>query len=104
MTVGAVDRVSCLHLLAGGGPEALDACRSQCRAGDAVLLIDAAVLHLLKAGMDTFVSTGCRLYCLNHDLEAHGLSAAIDSFPAEPVDDSRFPGLLREHDHCLSWA
>jgi sulfur relay protein TusB/DsrH len=104
MTVGAVDKVSCLHLLAGAGPEALDACRSQCRAGDAVLLIDAAVLQLLKPGMDKLVSTGCRLYCLTHDLEAHGLSAAIDSFPAEPVDDSRFPGLLREHDHCLSWA
>ena len=104
MTVGAVDRVSCLHLLAGAGPEALDACRSQCRAGDAVLLIDAAVLQLLKPGMDTLVSTGCRLYCLNHDLEAHGLSAVIESSPANPVDDSRFPGLLREHDHCLSWT
>lgn len=104
MTMGDAEKITCLHLLAAAGPEALDTCRSQCRAGDSVLLIDSGVLQLLKPELAALLETGCRLYCLVTDLDAHGLSAATESFGAEPVDDFEFPSLLREHAHCLSWT
>ena len=104
MTAGDANTNACLHLLAAADREVLESCSAHCRPGDTVLLIDAGVLQLIKPELADLIPAGCRLCCLLTDLEAHGLSSAVETTAAEPVDDSAFPVLLREHRHCLSWT
>jgi len=95
---------SCLHLVLGSGAEALDACSSCCGLADAVLFMDAGVLHVLDDNLHSFTGGRQSVYFSTADLQAHGLlKVALDAGLAV-AEDSLFTRLLREHDHCLSWT
>jgi sulfur relay protein TusB/DsrH len=93
---------SCLHLVIGTDPDALNDCRAQCAAGDVVLFLDAGVLHLLDENQ--FIPDGgAAEFYASVDLEARGvLEAAIHS-GVQLASDEDFLSLLERCSHCLSW-
>lgn len=93
---------TCLHLVAGDGREALEACLGQCAPGDALLFLDAGVLHLLQSL--TGVSGGAaEVHFLAADLQARGLLQPARRRRVSVVDDAGFCDLLAAHRHCLTW-
>jgi sulfur relay protein TusB/DsrH len=98
---------SCLHLVAGAGREALEDCVSRCAPGDALLFLDAGVLHLLQYANGcaaTALATAAEAHYLVADLQARGLLELARRLEVSGVDDTTFCELLAAHDHCLTWT
>jgi sulfur relay protein TusB/DsrH len=104
-------RKSCLHLVAGAGQEALDDCVAHSAARDALLFVDAGVLHLLRhaTGFDAgsvagAVAGAAAVHFLAADLQAQGLLELARRLQVSVVEDPVFCELLVAHDHCLTWT
>jgi sulfur relay protein TusB/DsrH len=100
-------RKTCLHLVAGAGREALDDCLSHSDTGDALLFLDAGVLHLLRHGITstaTSLAGPAAVYSLSADLRAQGLLELAGRLGVSVIDDGAFGELLAAHDHCLTWT
>lgn len=98
---------SCLHLVAGASQEALDDCVSHCVARDALLFVDAGVLHLLRhatAFVAGSVAGAAEVHFLAADLQAQGLLELALRLGFSVVEDTAFGELLAAHDHCLTWT
>lgn len=104
---------SCLHLVAGAGQEALDDCVAHSAARDALLFVDAGVLHLLRhatgagsvAGSVAGSGAGAaEVHFLAADLQAQGLLELARRLELSVVEDTVFCELLAAHDHCLTWT
>lgn len=98
---------TCLHLIAGAGREALDDCSSCSAAGDALLFLDAGVLHLLRPGIAstaTPLAGRSAAHYLAADLRAQGLLELAGRLGVSVIDDGAFGELLAAHDHCLTWT
>jgi sulfur relay protein TusB/DsrH len=95
---------SCLHLVAGARHEALDDCLSHVDPADAVLFLDAGVLHLLRATGGPLGGAALRVQFMAADLRAHGLFDLARRVDADILDDAGFCGLLSAHGHCLTWT
>ena len=95
---------SCLHLVVGAGDSALGSCLSQAGSTDAVLFLDAGVLHLLQAAPDSPNTRQASVYYSAADLHAHGLSDLARRQNVDILDDTGFCELLAAHRHCLTWA
>ena len=98
------ENTSCLHLVAASGDRALNDCLAQALPGDAVLFLDAGVLHLLSPNVPEHGGSGRALLFAAADLEAHGLLDTANAAGVTIVRDSGFSGLLAEHEHCLTWT
>lgn len=101
----------CLHLVAGAGQEALDDCLAHRAARDALLFVDAGVLHLLRhatgfvAGSVSGSGAGvAEVHFLAADLQAQGLLELARRLNVSVVGDPVFCELLAAHDHCLTWT
>jgi sulfur relay protein TusB/DsrH len=94
---------SCLHLVAGTGREALDDCLLLSRAGDAVVFLDAGVLHLLDDAGAPVVGLA-EVHYSAADLQAHGLLQRAKALQVNLVDDTGICALLAQHEHCLTWT
>lgn len=93
----------CLHLVLGAGDEALDSCRRCCDPGDSILFLDAGVMHLLTSGPG-IVGEHVQSICFaGADVDARGLGKMAHDAGVRLLSDQEFPGLLADHDHCLSW-
>jgi sulfur relay protein TusB/DsrH len=95
------EAASCLHLVAGAGSEALAHCLSQADLADAILFIDAGVLHLASGPFDDSVGS---VHFSAADLQAHGLFDTARRSNVDIVDDAGFCELLAAHRHCLTWT
>ena len=95
---------TCLHLVVTAGERALGDCLAQCRPGDAILFLDAGVLHLLDARLAGGGKSGPAVWFAAADLEAHGLLARARAAGVTIAGDSDFGGLLAAHRHCLTWT
>ena len=93
---------SCLHLVAGDGAEALADCLAHHCAPDAVLFLDAGVLHLLGDHATAAAVAGAHF--LEADLQAHGLLELARRRSVPVIDDAGFCALLAAHRHCLTWT
>lgn len=93
---------TCLHLVAGAGREALEDCLGQCAPGDALLFLDAGVMHLLRSltGVSGDVAD---VHFLAADLQARGLLEPARRRRVSVVDEAGFCDLLAAHRHCLTW-
>ena len=100
--MAAVSGPTCLHLVAGDGREALEDCLSLCVAGDALLFLDAGVLHLLQAL--PVIPDGAEAHFLAADLQARGLLEAARRRQLSVLDDAAFCDLLAAHGRCLTWT
>ena len=98
------DNTSCLHLVAAPGGRALEDCLAQALPGDAVLFLDAGVLHLLTADVPQRGPAAPAFLFAAADLDAHGLLATARKAGVAVVDDADVCGLLAEHAHCLTWT
>ena len=94
---------SCLHLVTGAGQEALDDCLLLSRARDAVVFLDAGVLHLLHDARAPVVGLAEVLFSAA-DLQAHGLLERARALNVKVIDDAGICALLAEHPHCLTWT
>jgi sulfur relay protein TusB/DsrH len=100
-------RGTCLHLVAGAGREALEDCVSRSAQGDALLFLDAGVLHLLEyanGSAATALASAAETHYLGADLQARGLLALARRLEVSVVDDTILCELLAAHDHCLTWT
>jgi len=95
---------SCLHLVVGPGESALANCLTHAGAADAILFLDAGVLHLLRAALDWPDASQSPMFYSATDLCAHGLSDLARRLNVEILDDDGFCDLLAAHRHCLTWA
>lgn len=100
--MAAVSGPTCLHLVAGDSREALEDCLSLCVAGDALLFLDAGVLHLLQPLPD--FPGGAAAHFLAADLQARGLLEAARRRQLSVLDDAAFCDLLAAHGRCLTWT
>jgi sulfur relay protein TusB/DsrH len=96
-------RGTCLHLVAGAGREALDDCLAHSDTGDALLFLDAGVLHLLRHGGGS-VAEAANVHYLAADLQAQGLLELARRLEVSVLDDAALCELLAAHDHCLTWT
>jgi len=92
---------SCLHLVAGDGAEALADCLAHHCAPDAVLFLDAGVLHLLADRATAAEADGAHF--LEADLQAHALLDLARRRGVRVIDDAGFCALVAAHRHCLTW-
>lgn len=97
-----VSPASCLHLVAGAGSAALADCLAHHCAPDAVLFLDAGVLHLLGDREAGAAVAGAHF--LEADLQAHGLLGLARRRRVRVIDDAGFCALLAAHRHCLTWT
>jgi sulfur relay protein TusB/DsrH len=95
---------SCLHLVAAAGRRALRDCLARCRPDDAVLFLDAGVLHLLTGPERGGEDAAPEFLYLAADLEAHGLLAGARTAGAAIATDADMCALLARHGHCLTWT
>lgn len=100
--MATVNGPTCLHLVAGDGRAALEDCLSLCVAGDALLFVDAGVLHLLRPLSE--LPGGVEAHFLAADLQARGLLEAARGRQLGVLDDAAFCGLLATHERCLTWT
>jgi sulfur relay protein TusB/DsrH len=98
------DNTSCLHLVAAPGDRVLEDCLAQALPGDAILFLDAGVLHLLTAGVTQRGRPAPEFLFAAADLDAHGLLATARAAGVGVVQDADVCGLLAEHAHCLTWT
>ena len=94
---------SCLHLVVGPGAEALGDCLSHSQPRDAVLFLDAGVLHLLHDGGAPVVGVA-EAHFSAADLQAHGLLERARRLGVSVIDDAAFCAVLSRHPHCLTWT
>ena len=109
----------CLHLVAGADQEALDDCVAHSAARDALLFVDAGVLHLLRHATGIVVDSvagsvagsvvgfgagAAAVHFLAADLQAQGLLELARRLNVSVVGDPVFCELLAAHDHCLTWT
>ena len=101
------DREPCrdraLHLILRPDPRALVACRSFCRAGDAVVLMDTGVLVLCEPGWVRHFPAEVEFGCLGADARGQGVSAEMASQGVRELDDRDLVRLVMDCRHCLSW-
>jgi sulfur relay protein TusB/DsrH len=95
---------SCLHLVVGAGEGALENCLAHADAADAVLFLDAGVLHLLQAASAWPDSSQAPVFYSATDLRAHGLFNLARHLKVDILDDDGFCELLAAHRHCLTWV
>ncbi|MCV6613646.1 MAG: sulfurtransferase complex subunit TusB [Cellvibrionaceae bacterium] len=89
--------MSSLHLI--NRPQGLADCLAVCTDADAILLLQDGVYALLKG------QTGrAKVYALQEDIEARGLSAKVDAEQCELVDYSGFVALCCEHRNSVNWG
>ena len=100
----ATNDYTCLHLVVAAGDRALGDCLARSGPGDAILFLDAGVLHLLDAPTARGGEPGAAWMFAAADLEAHGLLARARETGADIVGDEDFGGLLAAHRHCLTWT
>jgi sulfur relay protein TusB/DsrH len=98
------ENMSCLHLIAGSDERALEDCLARSLPGDAILFLDAGVLHLLSPRVSEVNRSGRGFLFAAVDLEAHGLLATAEAARATLVKDDDFCRLLAEHAQCLTWT
>lgn len=92
-----------LHLVCSAGKGAFEACRAASTAGDTVLFLDNGVTQLLLGEPGKLLPPGVAVYYSEPDLEARGLAGAARGSQVRILEDSAFPSLLQNHQHCLSW-
>jgi sulfur relay protein TusB/DsrH len=97
------NKQSCLHLLVRSSNDALELCCSQFAAGDAIVFVDAGVMHLLAAMPEILQGRSPVLHYLLPDLEARGLQGMAQDLGVNVLEDKDFAGLLRAHDRCVTW-
>lgn len=95
---------SCLHLVAGAGQDALNDCLAQARPEDAIVFLDAGVLHLIGAGADSPGGFAGGIGFAAADLEAHGLAETARRSKVDILDDDAICRLLALYRHCLTWT
>jgi sulfur relay protein TusB/DsrH len=95
---------SCLHLVVGAGEGALGNCLTHAGAADAILFVDAGVLHLLQAASAWPDSSQTPVFYSATDLHAHGLFSLARRLEVNILDDDGFCDLLAAHRHCLTWV
>jgi sulfur relay protein TusB/DsrH len=100
----APENMSCLHLVAAPGDKALQDCLTQALHGDAILFLDAGVLHLLSPCVSEAEQPRRAFLFAAADLEAHGLLASAQAAGVTIISDADLCGLLAEHAHCLTWT
>ena len=85
----------------------LASCLGHTKAGDAVLLIEDAVVGARKSGSfaGNLAAAGksCAIYVLGPDLAARGMKAEDLAPGIETVDYAGFVDLAAKHDRCQSW-
>jgi len=96
------DSVRCLHLVAGAGRDALEACSARLAPSDTVVFLDAGVLQLLQSS-STPASTASMMFFAETDLRAHGLLESARDLQAGVIDDAGICALLTQCTHCLTW-
>ena len=104
MSEAAVHDNTCLHLVVAANDRALGDCLAQSGPGDAILFLDAGVLHLLDGPMTSGGESAPACLVAAADLEAHGLLASARAAGADIVGDDEFVRLLAAHGHCLTWS
>ena len=95
---------TCLHLVTGPDPKALELCLAHADSGDAVLFLDTGVLQLLDLGSDELAGFRAELHFAAPDLGAHALLELAGRLGVSVVDDDGFCALLAAHVHCLTWT
>tara|TARA_R110002167_G_scaffold109680_3_gene279656 strand:+ start:2608 stop:2871 length:264 start_codon:yes stop_codon:yes gene_type:complete len=85
-----------LHIL--NSPASLDRCRFSLNDGDAIILIENAVL--LAASSLPLAHTNITTSALQDDLDRRGITPAPE---INTVDYAGFVNLCAQHAHCLSW-
>lgn len=104
MTEANRDDRTCLHLVAAAGARALRDCLAFSQPEDAILFLDAGVLHLLGSRLTAGSETMPDIRFAAADLAAHGLLASARALGARTADDADFCTLLAAHDHCVTWT
>jgi sulfur relay protein TusB/DsrH len=104
MVDAAPENMSCLHLVAAHSGKAVQDCLAQALHGDAILFLDAGVLHLLSPEMSEVEQSGSAFLFAVADLDAHGLLSSAQAAGVTIVDDAGVCVLLAEHAHCLTWT
>ena len=94
--------MSTLHTINKTG-QPLELCLRSLSKGDSLLFIEDGVYQLLEA-MDVLedVSHSCKLYALEADLVARGITGDSQIL-ASPVSYRQFVELTESHDKALSW-
>jgi sulfur transfer complex TusBCD TusB component (DsrH family) len=75
--------------------------------GDALLFLDAGVLHLLRHDSSSpaaFPAGQVAAHYLAADLQSQGLQDLAERLAVSVIDDAAFCELLQAHDHCLTWT
>lgn len=96
-----------LHLLSSSAVNTLESCLRAMQAGDSLVLINTAVLHLLEPEWVQQAALGSladgSIYVPEADLEAHGLAHVELPGGIRVIDDVAWAGQVKSHAHCLSW-
>ena len=92
-----------LHLIVGSGREARMQCLAHAAPGDAVVYLDAGVLHLIDNGAASLGGAGISPRFSAADLDAHGLAGVAREAGVKVVDDPGICELLAAKSHCLTW-
>ena len=67
------------------------------------MLMDTAVTWLLHPELVNITGNEVAFYCLEADVQAHGLSGLPDAADVRQINESGLVELVRLHRHCLSW-
>ena len=94
----------CLHVVASADEQALQDCLRHVAAGDAVVLLDSGVLHLLRSSPAAHFDGPARVLFAEVDLAAHGLAECARRGGVETVDDAGICALLAHCRHSLTWS
>lgn len=92
-----------LHLIVGSGREARVQCLAHAAPGDAVVYLDAGVLHLIDTEAASLCGAGISPHFSTADLDAHGLAGLAREAGVQVVDDPGICELLAAKSHCLTW-
>lgn len=92
-----------LHLIVGSGCEARLQCLAHAAPGDAVVYLDAGVLHLIDNEAASLGGAGISPLFSTADLAAHGLGGLARKAGVQVVDDPGICELLAAKRHCLTW-
>ncbi len=91
--------------MVGAGEGALANCLSHADAADAILFLDAGVLHLLQAASAWPDSSQAPVFYSATDLQRPWI---VRTWPGDLkvdiLDDDGFCELLAAHRHCLTWT
>lgn len=99
----AARKPSALHLVLRPDPAAVAACQAFCRQGDAVVLMDTAVLLACDENWATGFPQGVEFCCLCADAGAHGLLASKPPANLTIIGDDDLVQRVMDFRHCLTW-